>query len=131
LTLKTGKSIVAVVENDAAMLRALERLLRASGYTSEMFTSAESFMTRTSDAAVDCLILDIDLDGISGLSLQKRLVDAGTAPPIIFITGKFDELSRTQAMELGCKAYLRKPFESKSLLFAVEGALNAPDCATR
>ncbi len=119
---------MAVVENDPAMLKALERLLRASGYVSEVFTSAEAFLMRRGASAVDCLILDIDLDGISGLSLQKKLVDAGVAPPIIFITGKSDELSRAQATELGCTAYLRKPFESKLLLHAVEEALAAPDC---
>ncbi len=115
-------SIIAVVENDPAMLKALERLLRASGYAPETFVSAESYLAR-SGSPVGCLLLDIDLGGISGLALQRRLVDAGTAPPIIFITGETDASARSQAMEQGCLAYLRKPFESAALLSALQGAL--------
>ncbi|MGH8809063.1 MAG: hypothetical protein ACREX0_14420 [Noviherbaspirillum sp.] len=77
---------------------------RASGHASDVLTSAESYLQRAGEALVDCLILDIDLDGISGLALQKRL-------------------SRAQAMAMACAAYLRKPFESGALLHAVQGAL--------
>ncbi|MES2149142.1 MAG: response regulator [Pseudomonadota bacterium] len=120
------KPVVAIVENDSAMLKALERLLRASGYRSELFASAESFLERSAEPAVGCLILDIDLGGISGIELQNRLVAAGGAPPIIFVTSQVDADYREKALALGCLAYLRKPFESHELLHALG---LAPDIA--
>ncbi|HZV67620.1 MAG TPA: response regulator [Telluria sp.] len=114
-----AKPVVAIVENDGAMLKALERLLRASGYASELFASAELYLERSAQPAVGCLILDIDLGGISGIELQQRLVSAGAAPPIIFVTSQVDTDYRAKALALGCLAYLRKPFASHELLQAL------------
>lgn len=108
--------VVAIVENDGAMLKALERLLRASGYASEMFASAEQYLARQGTPSVGCLILDIDLGGISGIELQQDLVERGRAPPIIFVTSQADSDFRERAFALGCLAYLRKPFASRELL---------------
>jgi FixJ family two-component response regulator len=115
--------IVAVVENDAALLQALERLLRVSGYTPELYSSAEAFLDRYSDKEVRCLVLDINLDGISGIELQRTLAMAGNAPPIIFITGHDDDHDRRQALKMGCIAFLEKPFESRALLQAITNAM--------
>lgn len=108
--------LVAIVENDGPMLKALERLLRASGYAAEMFASAEAFLARPSLPRVSCLILDIDLGGLSGIELQQNLVDTGRAPPIIFVTSQADGDYRERAYAMGCLAYLRKPFASQELL---------------
>ncbi|MBS0308947.1 MAG: response regulator [Proteobacteria bacterium] len=116
-------SIVAVVENDTALLTALDRLLRAHGYHAEVYGSAESFLERQSATRITCLILDIDLDGISGLELQKTLVGTGCAPPIVFITGHGEAHSMRQAQEMGCIAYLIKPFESRQLIQALHQAI--------
>jgi FixJ family two-component response regulator len=117
------KRVVAVVENDTPTLKALERLLRASGYQAEGFHSAETFMARAPDPDVSCLLLDIDLDGMSGLELQKILQGARNAPPIIFVTGNSDEGRRARALEMGCIAFLRKPVSSVALMQALEKAL--------
>lgn len=117
--MNSGKPVVAIVENDAAMLKALERLLRASGYASELFASAELYLARGPMEAVGCMILDIDLGGISGIELQQRLVERGGAPPIIFVTSQVDSAFQQRAQALGCLAYLRKPFASHELLHAL------------
>ena len=114
-----GKSVVAIVENDAAMLKALERLLRASGYASALYASAELYLAREPMDGVACMILDIDLGGISGIELQQRLVEQGAAPPIIFVTSQIDSAFQQRAQALGCLAYLRKPFASQDLLHAL------------
>lgn len=122
--MEIGKLVVAVVENDAAMLKALERLLRASGFAAELFASAEQFLARPSDGAIACLLLDIDLGGISGIELQQRLVEQGDAPPIIFITSQVDGSYEARAHAMGCLAFLRKPFASPELLNALNAAIN-------
>jgi FixJ family two-component response regulator len=124
--MEIGKLVVAVVENDAAMLKALERLLRASGYSSETYASAEAFLARESNQIIACLLLDIDLGGITGIELQQRLVEQGTAPPIIFITSQVDGADEVRAHDMGCLAYLRKPFASHQLLLALHAAVNQP-----
>jgi FixJ family two-component response regulator len=122
--MKTMRKTVAVIENDAAMLKSLERLLRAYGYSSELYTSAEMFLNRVPESEVGCLILDIDLDGISGFELQTRLALNGKVPPTIFITGQSDERYRKQALKIGCIDYLNKPFESHMLIRALVRATN-------
>lgn len=125
--MKIEKPVVAVVENDAAMLKALERLLRATGFATELYASAELFLERAPGSPVGCLILDIDLGGLSGIELQQRLVASGQAPPIIFVTSQVDAAFREKAEAFGCVAYLRKPFESQELLHALQlaGAVHA------
>lgn len=115
--------LVAVVENDLSILKAVERLLIAYGYEAETYSSAELFMRRNSKKTVSCLVLDINLDGISGIELQRILVARGAAPPIIFITGRGDESTIVQAIEQGCIAFLHKPFESHTLRAALNAAL--------
>ncbi len=122
--MEIGKLVVAVVENDAAMLKALERLLRASGFAAELFSSAEQFLARPGDGKIACLLLDIDLGGISGIELQQRLVEQGDAPPIIFITSQVDGSYEARAHAMGCLAFLRKPFASPQLLGALNAAVN-------
>ncbi len=112
-------AVVAVVENDAAMLKAIGRLLRASGIATALYPSAEAYLAREVAAPIACLVLDIDLDGMSGIDLQARLAAAGVAPPIIFVTSQADQHYERRARALGCLAYLRKPFASQALLQAL------------
>ncbi|KQX01982.1 hypothetical protein ASC94_05260 [Massilia sp. Root418] len=118
----TGKLVVAVVENDPGMLKALGRLLRAAGYLAQLYASAELYLQREERGDVSCLILDIDLGGLSGIELQQMLVGAGNAPPIVFVTSQIDGGFEAAAQRLGCLAYLRKPFASEDLLAALQRA---------
>jgi FixJ family two-component response regulator len=113
---------IVVVEDDAAMRKAIERLLRAAGFQPMSFASAEELLqTKTADSAA-CLVLDIHLPGLSGLELARLLIGPDRAKPIIFITGQDESPLRDEARRLGC-AYFRKPFEGKELLEAIRAAV--------
>lgn len=120
-----GKTRVAVVENDEALRTAVGRLLHASGYDALLFHSAEAYLNQPTEGGADILLLDIGLDGMSGLDLQKKLVNEKKAPPIIFITGQSDLPTIGSAIDYGCIAYLHKPFEAHTLFDALAAARHA------
>ena len=122
LLMSTRRKLVTVVDDDPAMLKALERLLGAKGFDVEAFASAEAFLASGTAAKAACLILDIHLGGMSGIELRHRLAASGSRLPVIFITALDDEATRKAAMEAGCVALLRKPFLSRLLLNAIEKA---------
>ena len=115
---------VAVVEDDPSMRRSIERLLNAHGYKTEAFDSAEAFLRRPSAIAADCLVLDIHLNAMSGIQLRRRLLDLGSALPVIFVTAVDDETVESEAREARCIAYFHKPFPGKLLLSALEDVLS-------
>jgi FixJ family two-component response regulator len=116
------RRVVTVIDDDAAMLKAIERLLSAKGFDVEAFRSAETFLAVAAGTRTTCLVLDIDLAGMSGLDLGRRLSVAGSRLPIIYITGLDDEATRNDAAEVGCVAYLRKPFLAEHLISAIAKA---------
>jgi FixJ family two-component response regulator len=125
---------VAVVDDDASVCRALGRLLRAAGYAAQTFASAEEFLRRQDQGQgqgrPDCLVLDVQLPGLSGLDLQKSLATAGDSLPIVFITGASDPAARVQALANGAAGFLLKPIDGVALLDAVSRATTqgrAPD----
>ena len=114
--------IIVVVEDDASMCQALERILRAGGFTAVSFASGEAALA--ADAAADCLVLDIHLPGMSGFELYRRLALAGKELPAIFITARDEPAVRDEAEGLGgAGSYLPKPFSGHDLLGAVTQAL--------
>jgi FixJ family two-component response regulator len=116
----TVRSTVAIVEDDAAMRKSLERLLQASGYDTVAFASAEEFLqSAVVDSAIG-LVLDIHLGGMSGIELRRRLSAAKPTLPIVFITAYDDEATQREALAAGCVDYLRKPFEARRLTEALE-----------
>jgi FixJ family two-component response regulator len=115
-----GRSIV-VVEDDAAMSKAVERLLRAAGLQAVCFASAEELLQTDSADSAACLVLDVNLPGLSGLELGRFLIASGRAKPIIFITGQDQAALRDEAQRLGC-AFFHKPFNGKALLEAIRQA---------
>ena len=113
------RNIVAVVDNDHRMLRAAEHLLDASGFATELFGSAEEFLDRGAATRVDCLLLDIDLGGMSGIALRRQLTAFGSKLPVIFMTALDDAEIHHQAMMAGCIACLHKPFTARQLMDAI------------
>ncbi len=111
--------IVAVVEDDASMLRSIERLLSVSGYGIESYSSAEAFLANADRCAASLLLLDIHLGGISGIELRKRLHASGSTIPTIFMTAVDNDETRKEAITAGCIAYLRKPFPANQLMDAI------------
>lgn len=124
-SLDQQNSTVVVVEDDAGMRKALERLLRAGGLKAVLFSSAEALLGTDAAASAACLVLDIHLPGLSGFELRRRLTDLGHQQPVIFITAVDDESARDEARRLQCIAYFRKPFEGAALLEAIGRALEA------
>ena len=116
------RNLVFVVDDDAAVLRALERLLRRHGYDSVLCSSVEVFETHADFENAICIILDINLTDGSGIELRDRLKAAGISVPVIFMTGNNSPVARAAAIQSGCIAYLEKPFSTKSLIEPIERA---------
>jgi FixJ family two-component response regulator len=123
--------IVAVVDDDGSVRRAIKRLLRSVGIKAETFSSGEEFLGTLSSTASyrpACVILDFQMLGINGLELQRRLAPTGV--PVIFITAHDDPAVREKALASGAAGYLRKPFNDAILVKAVEIALGATPIPT-
>jgi FixJ family two-component response regulator len=116
-------SVICVIDDDASILRALQRLLVADGFTVEAFSSAEDFLEAKRALAADCLVLDVHLGGLSGFDLHDRLVAAGRRIPVVFITAFDDMTTRERARRAGAVDYLRKPFDDEALISAIHAAL--------
>lgn len=121
------RKVVAIVDDDPAMLKAVGRLLRAMGFDAITFPSAEAFLEGATACKPECLVLDINLGGISGIELRRQLASSGCDLPIIFITAVDDEPTHREATEAGCVAFLRKPFPAKSLVDAIDRATGQLD----
>src|SRR5689334_18980204 len=107
--MKNKKTYVAIVDDDESFARAIGRLLRASGFEVDAYSSAEAFLASTLSPQLDCLLLDIHLGGMSGLELQRRLRESDAAVPIIFVTANNETGWHEEARQGGCAGYLRKP----------------------
>ena len=122
-----NKIYVAVVDDDESFARAIGRLLRAAEFEVSTYPSSEAFLATTTLPHPDCLVLDIQLGGMSGVELQQRLHELGDRTPIIFVTAHDEPEVRAEAVQSGCVAYLRKPVASRALLEAVARALQPGD----
>jgi FixJ family two-component response regulator len=120
--MSTRIKIVAVVEDDSSMQRSIERLLAAYGFATELYASAEDFLTRAPATAATCALVDINLPGMSGIELRRRLTQAGSNMPVIFMTATDDHDTERQALAAGCLAYLHKPFPARLLVDAINQA---------
>jgi FixJ family two-component response regulator len=116
----TASGAVAIVEDDAAMRRSIERLLRASSYATVAFASAEDFLASAAVDTAMALVLDIHLGGMSGIGLRRHLSAAGSTIPVVFITAFDDDATRAEAIATGCIDYLQKPFDASRLIQALE-----------
>ncbi|HSE28921.1 MAG TPA: response regulator transcription factor [Gemmatimonadales bacterium] len=115
--------VVFVVDDDASVRRALLRLFRSAGIAAEGFASADEFLTQAHPAGPCCLVLDVRMPGVTGPDLQQRLKDAGTRIPIVFLTGHGDVPLTARVMKAGAVDVLTKPVQDRTLLEAVQAAL--------
>ena len=115
--------LVFVVDDDPAMRHSLENLICSVGLEVEGFPSAQEFLRRERPDVPGCLVLDVRLPGLSGLALQKRMIEAGMEIPIIFITGHGDIPMTVKAMKAGAVEFLTTPFRDQDLLDAIQQAL--------
>ena len=112
--------MIYVIEDDASVRRAIERLMASADLAATTFSSGEEFLASAKPGDRDCLVMDIHLGGMSGLQIQEQLADMGSRVPIIFITAFDDEATRGKAKRGGAHAYFRKPFDDQALLDAIQ-----------
>jgi FixJ family two-component response regulator len=121
---------VFVIDDDARMRAAMERLLRSVGLHAESFASPQDFLQSKLPDGPSCLVLDVRLPGMSGLEVQRKLIEAGVQIPVIFISGHGDIPMTVKAMKSGAVEFLTKPFRDQDLLDAIQQALEREN-ATR
>ncbi len=115
-----GTKSVAIIDDDASANRALGRLVRSAGFDPYSLESAESFLADPRRRFFACLLVDIQLGGMSGLDLQRRLLEEDSrTPPLIFVTAHDDPEYRAEALRRGCIAYFRKTEPGSMILEAV------------
>jgi RNA polymerase sigma factor (sigma-70 family) len=119
-----SSATVFVVDDDPAVRKSLIRLLRSAGYQAQPFASAKEFLDHLRDhSATGCLVLDLQMPGLSGLDLQRELRSNSRSLPIVFITGHGDIPTSVTAMKAGAVDFLAKPFQADDLIRAIGEAI--------
>jgi FixJ family two-component response regulator len=106
--------MITIVDDDEAVRESTKSLVRSLGYNARAFASAEEFLDSNLDDS-SCLILDVQMKGLSGIELQEILIAQGRRTPIIFVTAFPDEKTRDQAINAGATGFLSKPFSNEKL----------------
>ena len=119
---RTQNIYVAVVDDDESICTSLSRLLRAAQFQAITYASAEAFLADTKHPKFDCLVLDIQLEGMSGLELRNRLYAVNDGTPVVFITAHDDPEVRAQVEASGCAGYFRKTDSGTAVLEAIRRA---------
>lgn len=122
----TSTAMIAIVDDDEALREALGSIMKAAGYSTATFASAEEFLDSASRGETACLILDVRLAGMSGIELQHRLAELNSNLPIIFVTAHGDASLRDLVMKAGAAGFLNKPVRSEALLKEIHAALENP-----
>jgi len=118
--------LIAVVDDDPAVLKGLSRLLRSHGFRARTYGSGQEFLAVLPAGLPDCLIVDLQMPEMNGLELQQRLVSSGTRVPTILITAYEDVALRNHG---GLVASLRKPLQQQALFEAIDRAVGGSRCA--
>ena len=119
--------MIAIVDDDESVCRALKRLVRSLGMDADTFHSGRQFielLDAMPSLRVDCVVLDVQMPGLNGLQVQEQLAKSGHRIPVIFITAHDDSALREQALAAGALAFLRKPFNDELLIKILNVALN-------
>ena|ERR1700733_1754913 len=129
--MSSERPVVFVVDDDVSIQDALRNLFRSVGLNVKTFGSAQEFLSSRHPDVSGCLVLDVRLPGLSGLDLQRQLVEANLRLPIIFITGHGDIQMSVRAMKAGAVEFLTKPFRDQDLLDAVQQAIDKDRAARK
>jgi FixJ family two-component response regulator len=122
-------NLISVVDDDPSMSRMLCRVIKAAGLSVDAFGSAEEFLDSDASRKSVCLILDMNLPGMSGLELQERLHASRVEVPIIFMSAQADDVTQRRALKAGAFGFLRKPFSIESLLATLRSIPLASDAS--
>lgn len=121
---------VFIIDDDASVRRALERLLIVAGISSRSFGDAQEFLASGVDPEGACIVTDVKMPGLTGLELHRRLRQSGAHVNFIYVTAYDTEEARTQAKRYGAIAYFRKPVDNSALIDAIAWAMNRGEEAT-
>ena len=118
------RTLIAVVDDEPAIVRALARLLRFANFDVATFTSGATFLASLDSAKPACVVLDVHMPGMGGLDVQAQLAaDTAHHVPVVMVTAQDSPSTQQRAMEGGASAYLRKPMEATALLDAIRSAI--------
>ena len=117
-----ARQTVYIVDDDESIRRALGRLLRSAGFDGQSFSSGEELLAGLPPDAHGCLLMDIQMPGLTGHDVQRRLRACGAAIAVIAVSAQDDSATRQRARELGAVAFFRKPVEDQALLDAIQWA---------
>jgi FixJ family two-component response regulator len=120
--MREQRDVIAIVDDDPGMRDALDLLLSSLGYQTEVFASAEEFSSASMASNPTCLLIDIQLGGMSGLEFARQRFLMGRGVPTVFMTGSHDQAVQRQALDLGCVAFLHKPFPNDQLIESIARA---------
>ncbi|HZC58543.1 MAG TPA: response regulator transcription factor, partial [Chthoniobacterales bacterium] len=126
-----AETIVRVVDDDVSIRESLKSLIRSVGLRVQVFASAEEFLRTWRPDVPGCLVLDVQLPGLSGFDLQSRMAEIAMEIPIIFITGHGDIPMSVQAMKAGAMEFLIKPFDDQDLIEAIQQGIERDRAARR
>ncbi|MBR0713264.1 response regulator transcription factor [Bradyrhizobium liaoningense] len=116
--------LIHVVDDDASFRTAMERRLKLAGYDVATYAAAQELLDRLpDDDKPGCILLDVQIPGLSGPELQSRLIELGSTLPIVFLTGHADTPTTVRAIKAGAEDFLTKPVSSEQLIDAIERAL--------
>jgi FixJ family two-component response regulator len=117
--------LIAIVDDEVSICRALLRLLRVADYRAEAFDSPILFLASLAQRVPDCIVLDLQMPVMTGVELQEHLLKLEVPPPVIIITANEEPKMRERCLALGAVRYLRKPIESDLLIDSIEKAVRA------
>jgi FixJ family two-component response regulator len=124
---KNDTCLVAIVDDEESVRKALGRLVRAAGFGVATYSSGVEFMHSLQRQTPDCLVLDLRMPVVNGFDVQRALIEAGVAVPVLIITGDDSTESRERTLRQGARAYLRKPVDDAMLLDAIHTAVMPHD----
>jgi FixJ family two-component response regulator len=117
--------LIAIVDDEESVRKALSRLIRAAGFSVETYSSGADFLRTVEARPPHCVLLDLRMPQVSGFDVQRALKQANAQVPVVIITGDDSAESRADALRQGAKAYLRKPVDDAMLLDAIQTAIRS------
>ena len=117
--------LIAIVDDEVSICRALLRLLRVANFRAEAFNSPLLFLESLAERVPDCVVLDLQMPMMTGVELQQHLLQLDDPPPVIIITAHDEPKTRERCLALGAVRYLRKPIEGDALIESIEEAVKA------
>ena len=117
------QSLIAVVDDEESVRKALHRLLRSAGFAVETFASGAEFLESVRDHEPACVVLDLHMPQVDGFAVQASLAQSGARVPVVILTGHDTPEARERVLAQGAKGYLRKPVDDLALLAAIDSAI--------